>query len=132
MTGEGRSFAGYTFHHVAIAAHGVDVEVEKLEAGAIVIRAQPFAGDGHAHAVSAALAERSGGGFDAGGYVRFRMARSFAVDLAKTLDLFHRERRFVEDFAVRRNIANSGEGQHRVKQHGSVAVRVSAARGIGP
>src|SRR5258707_14297132 len=114
MTGEGRSFAGYTFHHVAIAAHGVDVEVEKLEAGAIVIRAQPFAGDGHAHAVSAALAERSGGGFDAGGYVRFRVGRSFAVDLAETVDLFHRGGRVVEDFFFRRTIANSAEVQHRV------------------
>src|SRR5258706_6201555 len=107
MTGEGRSFAGYTFHHVAIAAHGVDVEVEKLEAGAIVIRAQPFAGDGHAHAVSAALAERSGGGFDAGGFFRFRLGRTFAFEPAEMLDLFRLEPKFVEYLGVPRNIANS-------------------------
>ncbi len=57
------SFAGDAFHHAAISAKRVDVEVEKiLEPWAVVTRGQPLPGNGHAYAGGDALAERSCGG----------------------------------------------------------------------
>src|SRR6266851_3153262 len=109
VAGERSGFARDAFHEVAVAAHGVHIEVEDFKSGAVVVCGQPLPGNGHAHAVAAALPQGSGGGLDAGGNVRFGMAGSFAVDLAEALDLFHRKGRLVEDFAVRGNVANSGE-----------------------
>ena len=66
VAGERGGFVGDAFHQVAVAALGPDVEVEQLEAGLVVAGGEPAAGDRHADAVAAALAERAGRGFDAG------------------------------------------------------------------
>ena len=55
MSSQGCRFAGHAFHHVAIAAHGIHVVVEKFEAGTIVIRRQPHAGHCHSDAIADAL-----------------------------------------------------------------------------
>ena len=87
MSGERRCFGAHAFHHVAIAAHGIDVVIENLKAGAVVVSCQPVRSDGHSHAVSHALAERSGCGLDARGNSVFRVPRSAAIDLAKPLNI---------------------------------------------
>ena len=65
MAGKRSRFAGDAFHHVAVAADGVDVEVEYREIGPIEVLRQPAPGDGHANTVAAALAQRAGRGLDA-------------------------------------------------------------------
>src|SRR5882724_13099062 len=95
MPGERSGFSGHAFHQITITADRVDVEIEEVEPRLIVIRGQPFAGDGHAHAVRHALAQRTGGGFNAGGEMRFRVAWRSAIELAKTLELVHRDGEFV-------------------------------------
>ena len=74
MAGERGRLAGDALHHVAVAADRIDVVVEQREVRRVVARRQPALGDRHADAVAAALAERPGGGLDAGGEAVFRMA----------------------------------------------------------
>src|SRR6266446_10595538 len=107
MPGERSGFARHALHQVAVAAHGVDIEIEKLEAGSIVVSAQPLAGNGHPHAVAATLPERTSSRLDAGGQVRFRVARSLAVNLAKALYLFHRYRRLAAPSAIHTHSAHA-------------------------
>ena len=96
MAGERRRFAGDAFHHAAVAAQRVDVVVEHLEVRAIEVAAPSTAGDRHADAGGDALAERAGGGLDAGGPAVFRMAGALAVELAEALDVVERDRELAE------------------------------------
>ena len=73
----------HAFHQVAVAALGPDVEVEQLEARLVVAGREPAAGDRHADAVAATLAERAGRRFDAGRVAVLGMARRAAAPLAK-------------------------------------------------
>ena len=72
MAGERGGFVGDALHQVAVAAKGVDVVVEQIEAGPIEMGGEPALGDRHADAVAAALAERAGRGLDAGGVAQPR------------------------------------------------------------
>src|SRR6267142_3601536 len=85
MSGERRCLRRDTFHQVTVAAEGPDVVIEKLVSGTVEVCRQPFSGDRHSHAVADSLAERAGRRFDARGQAVFRMSRSLAVDLAKSL-----------------------------------------------
>src|SRR5581483_11189995 len=67
VTGEGSGFAAHALHHVAVTAHRINVVIEELEAGTVVVRSQPFAGHRHADAVAATLSERASRGLDTGG-----------------------------------------------------------------
>src|SRR4029077_11509915 len=66
MAGERGRFRTHTLHHAAVAANRVDVVVEDFEARAIVAVGEPGLGDGHAHAGSDALPERTGRRLDSG------------------------------------------------------------------
>src|SRR5258707_14330546 len=114
MSRKRRRLARDAFHHVPITTHGVNVEIKNVESRPVVIRPQPFAGNGHAHAVSAALPQRTGGRFNASGYVRLRMPGRLAVKLAETLNLFHRQGGLVEPFSVLRNLTKTSEMHHTV------------------
>src|SRR5215469_18775355 len=83
-------FAGDAFHHAAIAAQRIHVEIEQIEAGAIVTSRKPLAGDGHAHAGSSSLTKRSSSCLDARGPAVFRMDGTAAVQLPKSLDCVQR------------------------------------------
>src|SRR5262249_46372800 len=100
MPSEGSRLARHAFHQVAVSANGVHVEIENVETRAVVIFPEPFAGNRHAHAVSRALSQRTGRGFDAGGEMRFGMSRRAAINLAEALDLLHGNRETVRDFTV--------------------------------
>src|SRR5207244_4759910 len=116
MSSQGRGFTGYAFHHVAVAAHGIHVVVEHLEAGTIKVGFHPLAGHRHADAVSHPLAERSSRGFHARGQSILGMPRSLAVDLAKVLDVFEGDGIFPEPFIPRIYLANTGKQQERVQR----------------
>ena len=124
--------AANAFHHVAIAAQGIDVVVENLKAGLIEVRPQPLAGDGHTHAVSDSLTERAGGGFHAGGPAIFGMSRSLAIELAKSLDVIQSDGKVTQAFILRIYAAYLRQVEHGVKQHGGVAVRQDEAITVGP
>src|SRR5215469_18506159 len=57
VAGDGGSLAGNPFHHVAIAAQSVEIEIEKLETRAIERFCQPAACDRHTNAGRNSLAQ---------------------------------------------------------------------------
>ncbi len=132
MSGQRGRFAGHAFHEVAVAADGVDVEVEQLKSRTIEVLAQPLAGHGHAHAVSRALAKRSRGGLDAGGDVRLGMAGRAAAELAETFDFIERDREILRDFALRICRPHSCQVEDGVQHHGSVSGREHKAVAVWP
>ncbi len=87
MPGQRGRFAADAFHHVAVAAHGIDVEIEQLQSGPIVLGGQPAGGDRHAYAVAEALTERAGRGFHAAGMPVLGVAGATAVQLAELADV---------------------------------------------
>src|SRR5579864_7512676 len=132
MPCEGSAFAADAFHQVAIAADGVDVEIEELEARLVEIGGQPFCSNSHSDAVGNSLAERAGGGFDAGGDVRFGMTGSAAAELAKSLDFVHGDRKFFLNFTIFVYGAHAREVQCGIKKHGGVAGGENETITIGP
>src|SRR5437660_7353135 len=114
MSREGSGFRRYSFHEVAISADRVGVEVENFKTGAIEIFRQPFAGDGHPHAISRPLPQRPGGGFHAGSDVRLRMSGGLAVDLPEALDLLHRDGSIVRNFSLSIDRAHASQVERGV------------------
>ena len=150
MAGERRRLGADAFHHVAVAGQREHAVIEQREAGAVVGGGQPGLGDGHAHAGGHALAQRPGGGLDAGGPAMFRMPGAAAAGLAKALQVGHRDGQTVArgspdssrpsrrtDAAARttaprrgRPTARSGRGRARRRLRGRSAG--SAATGSRP
>src|ERR1700730_8144887 len=93
MSGKRRRLAGDAFHHVAIAADRINIEIEKGRIWPVVPRAEPARCDRHADAVAATLAEWTGRGLDTAGAAIFRVSRRDAVELAKILDVVETDRR---------------------------------------
>jgi hypothetical protein len=91
VAGQRGRFAGDAFHQVAVAALDPDVVVEQLEAGLVVAGRQPAAGDGHADAVAATLAQRAGCRLDAGGVAELGMAGGFTSPLAELAQVVDRQ-----------------------------------------
>jgi len=133
MAGERRGLARYAFHQVTIAADGVDAEIEQVQAGPVVIRGQPFSGNGHADAVGDTLAERAGGGFHAGGDVRFGVARSLAAELAEAFDFVERDGEIFRCFTgLVVHLAHTGKVQCGIEKHGGVTGRENETVAIRP
>src|SRR6266849_6140768 len=132
MPREGSGFRRYSFHEVAISADRIGVEAENFETGAIEIFCQPFAGNGHPHAISRPLPQRPSRGFHAGSYVRLRMSRGLAVDLSKALDLLHRDSRIVCNFSLGIDRAHSRQVERGVKKHRGVTRRQNETVAIWP
>ena len=85
-----RRFARDAFHHAAVSAKRVHVEVEKLEPRLVVSRGQPLPRDRHPDARRDALSERAGGGFHARRPPVLGMSRAAAVQLPERLERFQR------------------------------------------
>ena len=75
-----------SLHHAAVARQRVDIVVEQVEPGPVVGRREPALGDRHADAGGDPLAERAGGGLDAGCPAVLGVAGAGAVELAEALD----------------------------------------------
>src|SRR5262249_8110031 len=91
MAGQRRGFVRDAFHHATVAAQGIDVVSEQLEAGAIVAGAKPSGGDRHSDTCRNSLTERSGGCFDSRRPVIFRVTGAAATQLAEALDVVERD-----------------------------------------
>ena len=102
MPGQGRRLRPDAFHHAAVAADRVDVVVEQFEPGPVIARAQKLARDGHADAGGDALAQRTGGRFDPGHEMIFRMSRRLAAELPEVADVVQRHRRLAQASRIRR------------------------------
>src|SRR6185503_2616047 len=80
------------FHHAAVAAQRVNVIIEQLEARAIEVACEPALADRHTDTRRDTLPQWPGGGLDTGGPAVFGVARAFAVELSKALDVLERHR----------------------------------------
>src|SRR5271154_3357016 len=121
MAGKRSSFARHAFHEVAISANRVDFEIKNIEARFVEICTEPLAGNSHSNAIARALPKRACSRFHAGSDVRFRVARSFAADLAEALDFVHGNGKRVQNFAVFGGLFDAREMQRGVEKHGSMA-----------
>jgi hypothetical protein len=81
--GQRAGFVRDAFHQAAVAEEDVGVVIDDGVAGAVELGGQHLLGQRHADGVGDALAERAGGGLDAGGVAVFRVARGLAVQLAE-------------------------------------------------
>ena len=116
MAGQRGGLVAHPLHKVAVAAQGIDVVVEQVEARPVKSRRQPPLRNRHAHAVAQPLAQRSGGGLHAGGFQMLRMAGTAAVQPPESLDLVERDGQLAGRLAVDL-LLHSGQVQHRVEQH---------------
>src|SRR5262249_60392414 len=110
-----------SLHHAAIAAQCVDIVIKHLVARTIEISRRPTCSDGHANAGGYSLAQGAGRRLDARSPAIFGMAWTFAVELAKTLDVLQRHGEFTQHLVLAVDRLDTGEMQHRIEQHGSVA-----------
>ena len=103
VAGQRRRFRADAFHQAAVAADGVDVVIEDVEARLVEPIGQPLLADGHAHARRDALPERARRGFDSRDQVVLRMPRRVAADLAEVADVVERHRRLAQRARSRRS-----------------------------
>src|SRR5262245_25989700 len=132
MSGQRRGLAGDALHHAPIAAQGVDVEVEHLEAGPVERSRGPAPGHRHADAGSHTLAEGAGGRLDARGPAILRMAGAFRVELAEVLQIVELYRWLAEHFIFRVDRPYAGEMQERVQECRTVARGEHEAIAVAP
>ncbi|GAB1459121.1 hypothetical protein MASR2M50_08950 [Thauera sp.] len=117
--GERAGLVRDAFHQAAVAEEDVGVVVDHLMAGAVELGGEDLFGERHADRVGDALAERAGGGLDAGGVAVLGVAGGLAVELAEALELLDRQ-------------VVAGEVEQRVDQHRAMAVRQHEAVAVGP
>jgi hypothetical protein len=84
--GEADRLLADAFHQAAVAGHHPGAVVDQVAAES---RREVTLGDGHADRGGQALAERAGGGLDAGGVAIFRVARRDRAELPERPDLIH-------------------------------------------
>ena len=106
--GQGSGLVGDALHQAAVAHDGVGVVVHDVEALAVEMRGQVGLGQRHAHGVADALAQGTGGGFDAGGVAVLGMAGGEGAELAELLQVLNGQ-------------AKAKKMQQGVQQHGAVA-----------
>ncbi len=129
VPGERGGFVGNPLLQAAVAGDGVGVEVEQLRP---VGGAEPLRGHRHPDRGADALAERPGGGLDAGGPAVLGVAGGARVELAEVFDLLQRAGRFVGDVVVGVDLADAGKEDHRVEEHRGVAGREHEAVAVRP
>src|SRR5205085_3294031 len=108
-------------HHASIAAESVDAIVEHLEVRPVEVGSLPFPRDRHADAAGHSLSEWPRRCFYSRGPAIFRMPRTLAVELAKTLDVINRDAGFAHLFVVGIHRLHSGKVQDGIQQHRRVS-----------
>ncbi len=131
VAGEAGRLGRDALHHAAVSGEAVDVVIEDGQAFAIVARGEPALGDRHADRIAAALAERAGGGLDAGRVAIFGVAGGLGADLAEILDVLQADRRIAGRIAVLVDLLDAREVEQRIEQHRGVADRQDEAVAVG-
>ncbi len=122
MSRERGRFAGDPFHHAAVAAQRVDVEVvDRGKIRLVIARREPPPGDCHSDAIGIALPERPCRRLDAGCQMRLRMAGAPAAELPEILDVRERDSQRTQNLAVLSHIFDAGEVQHGIQKHGRMS-----------
>ena len=117
MPGERDGLLADAFHQIAVGAEHVRAVIDEFAAehcGEVPLR------DRHADRIGQTLAERPGGGFDAGGMAVLRMSRGERAELAEALDLVDGHRLVAEEI------------KQRIEQHRAVAGREHETVAVGP
>ncbi|MNH99974.1 hypothetical protein D3C73_527570 [compost metagenome] len=117
VAGKRDGFVGDAFHQAAIAVDHVCIVI--LQVGAEFVAQLAF-GNRHADGIGDALAERAGGGLDAGGVTVFRMTGGLGAELAKALQVLDG------------HVFITGQIQQRIKKHRTVAGRQHEAIAVRP
>ena len=107
------------FHQAAVAEKHEGAVVDDRVTRAIELLGEQLLRQRHAHGVGDALAQRAGGGFDAGRHAHFRVARRARAELAEALELVHRQ-------------VVAAQVQQRIQQHRAVAVGNDEAVAVDP
>ena len=119
--GDGRGLGAHALLDVAVAAQRVDVVVERGRAvGRVGVEQAALAAGGHRHAdrVADALAERAGGGLDAGGVAVLRVAGRLGAPGAQRLDVVE-----LQAPAAEEQLEVERQGRVAAGQHEAVAAR---------
>ena len=132
VAGQRRRLRRDALHHAAVAADGVDVVVEDLEARPVVAVGEPLLADGHADAGGDALPERAGRGLDARDPVVLGVSGRLAVELAEVADVVEGHRRLPQALVVGIHRLRPGEVEHGPEQHRGVAVGEHEPIAVGP
>ena len=117
VPGQRNRLVADALHQTAVAGEHIGKVIDHPIAET---RSHHALGQRHADGVRQTLAERSGGGFDAGCVTVFGMAGGAAAELAEILDLFDR------------HVGVAGQIEHRVEQHRGVAVGQNEPVAVGP
>ena len=107
------------FHQATVAQENIGEVVHDGVAGLVEFSGQQFLSQRHADRVGNALPERAGGGFHTWGHAHFRVTCGLAVQLAKVLQLAHRQ-------------VIAGKVQQRVNEHRTVAIGEHKTVAVGP
>ena len=112
--------AAVAHEDIGVVVHDVQVHVTAGASDhAVELLGEQLFGQRHAHRVGQTLPQRTGSGFNARRDVHFRMTGRLAVQLAKVLQLGHRQ-------LVARQV------QQRIQQHGAMAVGEHKAVAVSP
>src|SRR5262249_10062458 len=87
VASERSGFRRDTFHHAAVAAQCINVEVnEILKSRLVEVSGRPAASNGHPDAGGDTVSQRSSGGLNTARPTIFRVARAPAVELPESFD----------------------------------------------
>ena len=117
--GERTGFVRNALHQASITGEHVRVVIDDRAVRHVELRSEKLLGERHADGVRKALSERSRRRFDTGRHADFGMARCLRMQLAKALQLAHRQ-------------VVAGKMQQRVLQHRPMAIRQNKTIAVRP
>jgi hypothetical protein len=134
--GQRAGFVRDAFHQAAVAEEHVGVVIDDLVAGLVELGGQHLFGQREADGVGDALAERAGGGFDAGRVAEFRVARGLASATGGNSSGRRSTGRSRSGAAARRSASSRGRstarsGRGRPVRVGRVVAQVAAPEHFG-
>ena len=91
VTGQAGGFRADAFHHIPVAANGIDFIIKKIETRLVVPCGQVLLRDGQAYPIGEALSQRARRDLDAGREPVFRVSRCLAVQLPKVFNIIQRQ-----------------------------------------
>ena len=117
VAGDACGLTSNPFHQVAIAAERVDVVIEQVVLGGVVIGGEPLLGHRHADRVAEACTEGPGRRFDPRGLTELGMTGTGAADLTKMLQVVEGDRGGTGRVALLVDPLDTRQVKHAVEQH---------------
>ena len=123
VSSQGRRLLRDAFHHAAVPAKGVHVEVDEVEPWSVELRRLPLRRDRHPHAGGIAGAQRTGGALHPGGPPVLRVARTLRVQLAERPQVLQRHGRLTQRLVLRVHRTDAAQVKQCVEQRRGVPGR---------